>query len=111
MSVSLSEFFPKTHAEKFIEQLPWTPIKSSKENLLEEMLRMYWNGVSRELEHIIMSLSNWQHNRFSAVVLEEEEDDIICGYETFLDQVSESSRAFAIRYGKALSCLALELQN
>jgi hypothetical protein len=107
--MSVSESFPKTHAEKCIVQLPWTPIKSTKENLLDQMLRMYWNGVLRELQYMILSLSDWQHNKLSAAILEED-DGTVCGYDTFLDQVSESSRAFAISYGKSPSYAALELR-
>jgi hypothetical protein len=109
--MSLSESIPLTHVENKIFQLPWTPIKSAEDRLLEEMLRMYWSGVLREVEGIILDLSVWQKSRLSSVVLEEEKkgEDVVSGYETFLEQVSESSRAFAVRYGKTPNSMAQAL--
>ena len=97
--MSASESFPVTHAENIIVQLPWTPIKSTKQHLLDEMLRMYWNGVSRELGQIIQCLSEWQQGKLAAVHLEEEQNGEVCGYDTFLEKVNESSRSFAVSYG------------
>jgi hypothetical protein len=97
--MSAFDSVPVNQDEKIILQLPWSPIKSTKETLLSELLQLYWNGVSRELEHMIICLSEWQHGKLSTVKLKEEEDTTICGYDTFLEQVNESSRAFAMSYG------------
>jgi hypothetical protein len=111
--MSISESSQVTQADQVINQLPWTRIKSDQVTLLEEMLQMYWNGVAREVGRVVLCLSEWQQSKYSTIAVEEEDDKRMeeeeqkkgksgtnRGYETFLDQVSETSRAFAIRYSK-----------
>jgi len=79
--------------------LPWEELGAASEYLLPELRKMYWAGVKRELTHILLTLHEWQLPKYSAILLEDEEDDFIHGYDTFLDQVCYDSRAFALRYG------------
>lgn len=80
--------------------LDWTYIPIPQQALLQELKKMYWNGVRRELIDIIFTLKTWQHEDFAQVVLSDEADQEIYGFDTFLDQVNESSRDFALQYGK-----------
>lgn len=70
-------------------------------HLHDAMMQMYWAGVRRELPYIILTLRRWRtREEFSKIVLLDEEDIYIHGYDTFLDQVSHSSRKFGDRYRK-----------
>jgi soluble cytochrome b562 len=60
---------------------------------------MYWDGVKGDLETIVRSLRIWQQPKHNSVVVDDEEDDFIHGFDTFIDQVIQESRAFAIRCG------------
>ncbi|KAI9158135.1 hypothetical protein HJFPF1_06125 [Paramyrothecium foliicola] len=67
--------------------------------LQHEMLKMYWDGVKRELPYIILTLRKWQtHEVYRGTTLPDEENHLIHGFDTFLDQVSHSSRNFSKRY-------------
>jgi hypothetical protein len=81
--------------------LKWTKVPQSKDALLSRLQEMYWAGVKRELIHIILTLKAWQQADLQDVNLPDEEDTHIFGYDTFIDQVNESSRDFALAYGKA----------
>jgi hypothetical protein len=83
--------------------LPWTVIGDSRNHLLEELKKLYWEGVKCELEVILFTLKRWQQPEYSSIVLSEEDDDFIHGFDTFIDQVSQESRAFATRYGTPFS--------
>lgn len=61
---------------------------------------MYWAGVKRELGHIILTLQKWQTPEYASTILADEEDDFFHGFDTFVDQVSETARDFAERYEK-----------
>lgn len=80
--------------------LDWTAIPDPQQALLQELKKMYWNGVRRELIDIIFTLKTWQHEDFAQVALSDENDHEIYGFDTFLDQVNESSRDFALQYGR-----------
>lgn len=80
--------------------LDWTFIPHPEHSLLQELKKLYWNGVRRELIDIIFTLKTWQHEDFAEVVLSDETDQEIYGFDTFLDQVNESSRDFALLYGE-----------
>lgn len=72
-------------------------------HLRDELLHMYWAGVRRELAHIVLTLRRWQSSKDVAdTVLPDEEDNLIHGFDTFLDQVSHSSRRFAHRYNETV---------
>jgi hypothetical protein len=79
----------------------WTPLGLGKDVLLRELEALYWEGVRGELENILRTLNTWDKPDFSSVRVDDEDDDFIHGFDTFIDQVTEESRAFAIRYGKA----------
>ena len=78
--------------------LEWTSIPNPQQALLRELKQLYWNGVRRELTDIIFTLKTWQHKDFEKVALSDETDQEIYGFDTFLDQVNESSRDFALQY-------------
>jgi hypothetical protein len=64
---------------------------------------MYRNGVMRETAHILLTLNKWQTPKFGSIELSDEKGNFIHGLDTFLDQVSESARELAARYGKLKS--------
>jgi hypothetical protein len=79
----------------------WEKIPNAQEALLPELQKMYWNGIRRELIRIILTLKAWQHSDFRDMELKDENDNEIYGFDTFLDQVNESSREFALQYGQS----------
>lgn len=68
-------------------------------HLYQQVESLYWTGVEQELENIIRTLRCWQTSENSDVHIDDESDDYIHGYDTFLGQVSSEQRAFAKRYG------------
>lgn len=80
--------------------LQWTSIPGCQHAFLPELKKLYWNGVRRELIDVIFTLKTWQHEDFAQVALSDETDHEIYGFDTFLDQVNESSRDFALQYGE-----------
>jgi hypothetical protein len=83
--------------------IPREDIGLANVHLEREMLKMYWAGVRRELEHILLTLKRWQvKEEFADMVLADETDTHIHGYDTFLDSVSHSSRQFTERNNRAL---------
>jgi hypothetical protein len=79
---------------------PWRELPSSKEHLVAQMHDMYWDGVKHELSLILLTLKEWQRPKYASVMLNDETDLSIHGYDTFIDQINESSRDFAKRYGE-----------
>lgn len=77
----------------------WTLLGPGNATLLPELEELYWEGVRGELENIIWTLKTWQKPEFSDVTVADEEDDFVHGFDTFIDQVAEEPRAFALRYG------------
>ena len=104
----VSQFLPTSRRGQGIPQsssittspnLKWSPIKGPvEETLFPELQTMYWNGVKRELARILLTLKKWQQPEYASTILVDEKDDFIHGFDTFVDQVSESSRDFASRY-------------
>ncbi len=95
-------FLPSSHSNITpATEAPWTSLGLGKKVLLRELETLYWEGVRGELENIIRTLNTWQKPEFSDVKVDDEDDIFIHGFDTFLDQVTEESRAFAIRYGEA----------
>ncbi|MCJ1390795.1 hypothetical protein MMC18_003656 [Xylographa bjoerkii] len=76
-----------------------TTPESTAEVLLQEMLVLYWEAVQNEIGNIILTLKTWDRTDY-AEAFPEDEDHSVHGFDTFLDQVSESSRHFAFSYGK-----------
>jgi hypothetical protein len=87
--------------------LPWHLIGPAEDHLLAELEKMYWEGVRRDLEIILLTLKKWQQPEYSSVFLSDETDSFIHGFDTFIDQVSQESRAFATRYGMCGSFVTL----
>lgn len=80
--------------------IPWTEIGTGKKTLQRELEQLYWQGIKGELENIVLALKSWQElPDYSTVVLVDETDNHIHGFDSFIDQVSQESRAFAVRYG------------
>jgi hypothetical protein len=69
-------------------------------HLHRKLQEMYWDGVKRELKHIVLTLKKWQLPEYASTLLPDENDHFIHGYDTFLDQVSQSTWKFAQRHGK-----------
>ncbi|KAE8420152.1 hypothetical protein BDV36DRAFT_307202 [Aspergillus pseudocaelatus] len=78
----------------------WEPIGPGKAHLLQELEALYWTGVENELENIIRTLKIWQQPEYAHISISDENDNNIHGFDTFLDQVCQEARAFAIRYGE-----------
>jgi hypothetical protein len=66
---------------------------------------MYWDGVKREIEVILITLRKWQESDDGLKEPEEDTDDFIHGFDTFIDQVGQESRAFATHYSKYSSLM------
>ena len=79
--------------------IPWQLVGPARDHLLDRLNKLYWDGVKVELEVIIRTLRTWQQPHYKSVVLVDESDDFVHGFDTFIDQVSQKSRAFATRYG------------
>ncbi|UNI15712.1 hypothetical protein JDV02_002218 [Purpureocillium takamizusanense] len=82
--------------------LPWTPLGgASREHLFHELEALYWDGVASELENIVRALHAWHHAQqqpdLADVTVEDEDDDKVYGFDTFLDQVSGEARERVIR--------------
>jgi hypothetical protein len=82
---------------------PWTEIESTPDNLLEQMLELYWIGVRQELANMILTLHAWSDEGLSSVVLPDEEDLSVYGYDEFIDQVCEVPRYMARLQGMLAS--------
>ena len=82
--------------------IPRTRLGPAKIYLRQELANMYWKGIERELAYVLLTLKRWQQQDCLNVVLNDEEDDFIHGYDTFLDQVSHSSRGFTQIYNDTL---------
>lgn len=80
--------------------MPRTPIGPAAAHLEQQMLQLYWAGVKKELPHLLLTLRKWQQRRDLADARLRDEmpaNGFIHGYDTFLDQVSHSSRRFSQR--------------
>ncbi len=86
------------------KKLQWAKIGAAQGALLPELEAMFWDSVRCELKEIIRTLRGWQGADLGDVKLEDEESDEIYGFDTFIDQVSESSREFSVEYGSYRPC-------
>ncbi|KAK5988534.1 hypothetical protein PT974_10017 [Cladobotryum mycophilum] len=78
--------------------IPRKQIGPATIHLKQELVRLYWASVKRELPHILLTLRRWQvKSEYAKTVLDDETDDHIHGYDTFLNQVSHSSRRVSRR--------------
>lgn len=81
--------------------LQWTPLGTGKDTLRSEVEKLYWEGVKAELENIIRTIKAWEDPELSEVSVPEE-DGLIHGFDTFVDNVCGDVRACAVR-GSMLS--------
>ncbi|KAE8152475.1 hypothetical protein BDV25DRAFT_65015 [Aspergillus avenaceus] len=79
--------------------IPWELIGPGKVHLLQELEGLYWAGVETEIENIINTLRIWQRPEHAGFAINEKEVDDIRGFDAFLGQVCQESRAFAARFG------------
>lgn len=79
---------------------PWNLVGDANDHLLDELEDIYWNGIKNEIENVLSTLRVWQSPKYSNVVLDDESDDFIHGFDTFIDQVDEISRDFAESIGE-----------
>ena len=90
--------------------LPWTSLGAARDHLLDELEALYWDGAAAELDNVVRTLRAWhheQHPNLADVTVEDEDDDNVYGFDTFLDQVSEEAREKCIRERKLASPLDL----
>ncbi|KAI0096241.1 hypothetical protein GGR51DRAFT_568720 [Nemania sp. FL0031] len=85
------------------EKLSWNLIGDAKDNLFDELEKLYWIGVRHDLEYVLSTLREWQKPQYQNTRLKEESDCFIHGFDTFIDQVNEASRAFADEVAKQKS--------
>jgi hypothetical protein len=45
---------------------------------------MYWSGVKHELIGILFTLKEWQLKKYESIILDDETDDFIHGFDTFV---------------------------
>ena len=70
------------------------------------------DGAAAELDNVVRTLRAWhheQHPNLADVTVEDEDDDNVYGFDTFLDQVSEEAREKCIRERKLASPLDLRV--
>ncbi|GJN86591.1 hypothetical protein PLIIFM63780_010172 [Purpureocillium lilacinum] len=80
--------------------LPWTSLGAARDHLHDELEALYWDGAAAELDNVVRTLRAWhheQHPNLADVTVEDEDDDNVYGFDTFLDQVSEEAREKCIR--------------
>jgi hypothetical protein len=86
---------------QYVPKIPWHELDSTEKNLLAELRSMYWAGVKREMAYILLTLREWQQPKYASVVLNDEKDKFVHGFDTFIDQVSQPSRKFAEIIGES----------
>jgi hypothetical protein len=91
---------PQSSSAAAASKQKWTRVEGPVEATLLPLLeKMYWSGVQREMTHILLTLGKWQKSEDLVDGLGDEKNDLIHGFDTFMDQVSDSARDFAARYG------------
>lgn len=78
-----------------VGNLTWSLVGPGSEHLLQELEKFYWEGVKADLENIMRTLKAWQEPDLSDVAIDDENDDHIHGFDTFIDQVSREARQYA----------------
>ena len=64
---------------------------ATKERLMELLLDKYWQGVARELKHILLSLAEIRDVGLVKTEVVNASHGEILGYNTFIDQICESN--------------------
>ena len=92
-------------AENEAPNAPWKSlpdgIPNTKETLLPMLLDMYWDGVFREVKHIIISLFELRDDGIN-VEPEAASDDYIYGFDAYIDQICESAKEWAVHQSRSL---------
>lgn len=65
---------------------------------MQQLETLYWEGVRGEIENIIRTLKIFQAPEYADGLVDDVEENDVHGYDTFLDQVNQQARAFALRY-------------
>jgi hypothetical protein len=100
--------------EESADEPPWTLLSGewgSDDLLYPEIEEMYWDGVRKEVEVLLLTLKQWQEQwqqeqtNGDVPLPDEIQVDQPEGFDTFIDQVTEESRSFARRAG-ALSLIS-----
>ena len=87
------------------EGINWNLIGPAKECLAHEIEQIYWDGVKSELASILLTLCAWSSPEYASISVDDEADDFVHGFDTFMDQVSSNGREHAERFRKfALLC-------
>ncbi|KAL3465356.1 hypothetical protein BJX64DRAFT_285615 [Aspergillus heterothallicus] len=75
----------------------WSLVGTGRDHLLEHLSQLYWDGLTHELGHIILTLQAWNSSPSGLHTkdLPEETDSFIHGFDTFIDAVHIDSRSFA----------------
>ena len=84
----------------YAPEIPMNPLGPAADGLYSQLLRMYWLGVTREMKHILLTLRTWQRPPYESTILPDEKNDFIHGYDTFLEQLSQSTRSLAQKQGE-----------
>ena len=71
------------------------PGPSDEEHLITVLLDMYWDGVHRELKHILLTLVMLQDVDLSDMEMECRNDTKTVDYATFIDQICAMPRYYA----------------
>ncbi|KAL4922976.1 uncharacterized protein BDV17DRAFT_278354 [Aspergillus undulatus] len=97
--LSLSRWKPTSiHKSAADPALSWTEIGPATEHLAKEVGRLYWEGARNEIENIIHTLQMWRRPEYAAAALVSDNDGDVHGYDTFLGQVNQQARSFALRH-------------
>ncbi|KAF2137416.1 uncharacterized protein K452DRAFT_341203 [Aplosporella prunicola CBS 121167] len=82
-----------------IKKSSWVQVGFRKESYMKQIESLYWDGVKQELRLILLTLKKLQEPKFCSIYRQEkEQNECLYGFETFVDQVSRKSRAFADTY-------------
>lgn len=97
MGIRASRRFSRSQPSSItaVGNLTWSLVGPGSEHLLQELENFYWQGVKAELENIMRTLKAWQEPDLSDVAMDDENDDHIYGFDTFIDQVSREARQYA----------------
>ncbi|KIY00182.1 uncharacterized protein Z520_03867 [Fonsecaea multimorphosa CBS 102226] len=75
--------------DRWLQDRPEQP--ATKERLLELLLDKYWQGVARELKHILLALAEIRDVGLVKTEVVNASAREILGYNTFIDQICESN--------------------
>ena len=105
--ISASRFRGKKRDKK--EEHEWEPVDgpSNRETLMTMLLDLYWNGVYREVKHILLSLISLQNHAPSQVEEERERNGDVVGYHAFIEQICAQPEEYVEDESKHSHCAFL----